>query len=123
MGTEGVENDVRSHSKRILVERSGSSVDVQPVEGTREGECIRGYLRSCPPPHFFFLPAACRWWGREVFKEPLLLPFFSPSAYSTLLLIPTMTDNVLDDISHRRFNPLRGSSILVSPHRTKRPWQ
>ncbi|KAJ5753515.1 uncharacterized protein N7511_007668 [Penicillium nucicola] len=31
--------------------------------------------------------------------------------------------NVLDDISHRRFNLLRGSSILVSPHRTKRPWQ
>ncbi|KAJ5319944.1 hypothetical protein N7508_000227 [Penicillium antarcticum] len=30
---------------------------------------------------------------------------------------------VLDDISHRRFNLLRGSSILVSPHRTKRPWQ
>ncbi|CDM31652.1 hypothetical protein DTO013E5_2077 [Penicillium roqueforti] len=32
-------------------------------------------------------------------------------------------DNVLNDISHRRYNPLRGSSILVSPHRTKRPWQ
>ncbi|EPS28201.1 Galactose-1-phosphate uridylyltransferase [Penicillium oxalicum] len=31
--------------------------------------------------------------------------------------------NVLDDISHRRYNPLRGSHILVSPHRTKRPWQ
>ncbi|KAJ5671133.1 Galactose-1-phosphate uridylyltransferase [Penicillium longicatenatum] len=32
-------------------------------------------------------------------------------------------ENVLDDISHRRFNPLRGSHVLVSPHRTKRPWQ
>ncbi|KAJ5175939.1 Galactose-1-phosphate uridylyltransferase [Penicillium canariense] len=32
-------------------------------------------------------------------------------------------EKVLDDISHRRYNPLRGSHILVSPHRTKRPWQ
>ncbi len=28
-----------------------------------------------------------------------------------------------EDHPHRRYNPLRGEHILVSPHRTKRPWQ
>lgn len=34
-----------------------------------------------------------------------------------------MTDNFLRTHPHRRFNPLLREWVLVSPHRTQRPWQ
>jgi UDPglucose--hexose-1-phosphate uridylyltransferase len=34
-----------------------------------------------------------------------------------------MTESTWQQIPHRRYNPLRQQWVLVSPHRTQRPWQ
>ena len=33
-----------------------------------------------------------------------------------------MDPSLLQEVPHRRFNPLTREWVLVSPHRTKRPW-
>lgn len=83
---------------------------------------LRGSARTCgaAEPHDLIL-SVCQVHSIPVKEKAFSL---SPRRLEPFLeYFAIMPDQVFDDISHRRYNPLTDSWLLVSPHRTKRPWQ